>query len=95
MFDKNEQILIVCGILALVLFFIWRRRQKSDRFNQPLFFYVRIAVILVAIAVLSIETFKEWNVVKVFALAAAVLVTLYIYRQFYKNQDEDKGSDHQ
>ncbi len=92
MFDKNEQIVIVCTIVAMVLFFLWRRRQRGERFNKPVFLYVRLAVIILAIIVLAIETYKAWNIIKIFALAAAVILAVYIYKQYNESDENDTGS---
>ncbi|MDZ4759096.1 MAG: hypothetical protein SGJ10_13290 [Bacteroidota bacterium] len=94
MFDKNQQIVIVCTLVIMVLFFLWRRRQRGERFNSRAFLYARLIVILAAIIILGIETMKSWNLVKVLALLAAGVTALYIYKQYSNNDEDDKGSDH-
>ncbi len=92
MFDKNEQIVIVCTLVMMVLFFLWRRRQRGERFNKPAFLYARLAVILLAIIVLGIETYKSWNLIKIFALVASIAMAFYIYKQYNESDEEDTGS---
>lgn len=93
MFDKNEQIVVVCSIVIMVLFFLWRRRQRGELFNKPAFLYIRLAVIGLAIIILAIETIKAWNLIKIFALVAAIAMAFYIYKHYNASDDDDKGSN--